>query len=506
LVAKTLSPYIGKPLTPTAITNLQIELVLLCRHLDRPVVDVFYPGDSQEIVDATVQIMVFEGKLDHVAVKHEGKAWFSDRMLTNRIHLQPGDSISQQQLLKDVARLNLNPLFREVNLVYEPGEWNSDGHGTTTVDLDAKERFPLRVFGGYDNYGLKILGENQIFAGFNYGNLFGADQQLNYQYTTDWEIDRFEAHAASYVVPLPWWGNTLTISGGYNSIRPDLSKIGFPEIDLNHGQTYQASLRYTIPLPGWFGLNQDVSLGYDFKFAHTPVEFGTGIVKAYRADVDQFVVDYRAYLRDRLGYSQFSGSGYYSPGGFPGNNDNSDFATFEPGLKDDYYYGRIEGIRAFALPFGFEARGRGGLQESSTGLLPSEELYLGGYSILRGYPESIDSGDTGWYASGELHTPLIRTGNLTREHNVPNVNGDTLDLFGFFDTGSVQPVSPNTFTPATMSSVTLDSAGGGLSWHVGQHFMVNAAYGYELKHLPSGTPLPLTKDKGRFHISAILSF
>lgn len=314
LVSKTLEHYFGKPLTPSAMTNLQTDLVVLCRVLDRPVVDVFFPGDRQEIKDATVQIMVYEGKVDRVVVKHEGKAWFSDRMLTNRIRLKPGDSIAQGELLKDVGRLNLNPQFREVNVAYEQASWtdqSADGHGTTTVDLDVKERFPFRFFAGYDDYGLKILGEDQIFAGFNYGNVFGKDQQLNYQYTTDLSLDRLQGHSASYVIPLPWWGNTFRFFGNYNSVKPDLAQIGFPAITYNNGRTYQASLRYTVPLPGWIGLKQDISVGFDYKSANTPALFGKVVLNPYKADVDQAAVDYNAYLKDRLGYSQVSGSGYY---------------------------------------------------------------------------------------------------------------------------------------------------------------------------------------------------
>ncbi len=40
LVSKALAPFFGKPLTPTALTNIQVELILVCRRLDRPIVDV----------------------------------------------------------------------------------------------------------------------------------------------------------------------------------------------------------------------------------------------------------------------------------------------------------------------------------------------------------------------------------------------------------------------------------------------------------------------------------
>ncbi len=447
--------------------------------------------------------MVFEGKLDRVTVKHEGKTWFNDRMLTNKVHLKPGDSISQKQLIQDVGRMNLNPQFRQVEVVYEPGEWDPSGHGTTTVDLEVKERFPFRAFAGADDYGLKILGEDQVFGGFNYGNVFGVDQQLNYQYTADFSFDKLQQHTASYVIPLPWWGNSLTIFGNYNRVKPDLTEIGLPAntITYNNGRTYQASLRYTVPLPGWFGLNQSIAAGYDYKNANTPAQFGKTVLSPYRADVDQAVLEYHGFLPDRIGFTQLSASGYYSPGGLLGKNTDQDFGSFNPGLKSSYYYGKAELIRDFTLPLGLHLRGRGGLQDASTGLLPSEELYLGGNALLRGYPESVVSGDEGWYGSVELHSPLIRTGNLTRQRFIPNVDGDILDVFGFFDYGSVRPENPN---PG--SSVTLDSVGGGLVYTLSQYLKINFAYGYQLKSLPSGTPPPLTKDKSRFHLAGTVSF
>jgi hemolysin activation/secretion protein len=533
-VAKALAPYLGKPLNLTALTNLQIDLVLVCRQLDRPMVDVFFA--PQTIKDGTVQIMVFEGKMDHAAVirqGHTGKEWwlYSDRFLTNKIHLKAGDSISQSQLLQDVTALNLNPQFREVTLAYEPGAWDQNGHGTTTVDLQVQERFPLRVFTGYDNYGLKILGENQLFAGFNYGNLFGLDQQLNYEYITDTYFDRLQSHSGSYIIPLPWglWGkDSFTFFGNYNFVKPNLTEVGISKaVSFYDGRDYQISARYTIALPHWFDINQDIALGFDFKSANTPDAFGYAdiaklLINRYRADIDQFVVDYHAYKKDSWGYSQFSGSGYYSPGGLLGKNTDSDFATFGPPLHADYYYGRIDAKRDIAPPFlwGTHLLGRAGWEDASTGLLPSEELYIGGNQILRGYPENIESGDQGWYASAELHAPLIPMGNLTGQQFIPNIPppgfpkyySDTLDVFGFFDYGSVSPVEPNKGPNPNPSQqnegVILDSAGAGLVYTVSQYLKVNFAYGFQLRSLPASpiTPESLTKEKSRFHLSVTASF
>jgi hemolysin activation/secretion protein len=497
-----LSDFVGKPLGTNALSHMQTYLIRACRQLDHPVVDVYYP--EQEIIDGVVQVIVYEGKVSRVEVVHlDKKKWFKDSTLTRRIHLKPGGSISQKTLIGDLEKLNRDPQFLEVGAFYKQATWGADetNSGSTDIGLTVKERFPLRVFAGYDNYGLKVLGENQIFGGFNYGNLFGVMDQLNYQYTTDVELRSLQAHTASFLDPLPW-GHTLTIFGGYNFVQADLSKIGFANLR-NDGYTYQLGIRYIVPLPHWWGLDHDISAGYDFKSADTAIEFGQVSFSPFAAEIDQFTLSYRARLTDKLGYSQMTMNGYYSPGGLLGRNADANFSSFHKGLKSDYYYGRVDGERAFNLPFGLWLRGKMGYQNSSTGLLPSEEVYLGGESILRGYPEDIESGDQGYYATVELHSPLIRTGNLTGQKNLPGqpVDGDVLDVFGFFDYGAVDAVAPN-----TSGFVSLDSIGAGLSYHVSQNLKADFTYGFQLKHLPASTPTALSQDHSRADVSATVAF
>ena len=86
-------------------------------------------------------------------------------------------------------------------------------------------------------------------------------------------------------------------------------------------------------------------------------------------------------------------------------------------------------------------------------------MYLGGEQLLRGYPENVVAGDEGWNATAELHTPVIRTSNITRQEYLPGVNGDTLEVFGFYDYGSVRPSGsdPGTYRYYLESAYTRDS-------------------------------------------------
>jgi len=491
-VEKVIAPYLHKPLTETALGRLQVELILLCRRMDRPVVDVFYP--EQEIADSTIQVIVYEGKVGKISVVNEGKAWFSDSFITNRIHLKPGEAVSQKQIITDIERLNQNPVFREVNVSYKQGKFEREESASTDIDILVKDRFPLQVSGGYNNYGLMVLGENQVFAGFSYGNVFGLDHQINYQYTTDISFNHLQSHSASYVAPLPWGGHSLVVFGGYNDVKADMSEIGFPGLN-NNGHTYQISARYTAPLPHWFDLTHELAFGFDFKDANTAVLFNQASLPSFHADVDQFVLDYRARLRDQLGYSLLGLSGYYSPGELLGLNTDKDFETFRPGLKANYCYGRVAGERGFKLPVDFLLLGRGTYQLASTGLLPSEQVYLGGYSVLRGYPQVVVSDDDGWYVTAELHAPLFKTSDLMGQKV-----GDFLDVFGFYDYGAVNAHG------ADSSSAILASAGAGLAFRLSTNLKLNFTYGFELRDLPVNTPKALKADKSRGDVSVVLSF
>ena len=104
--------------------------------------------------------------------------------------------------------MNVNS-FHSTDAVFRPGT----AAGTTDVWLNVKDRFPLRVYTGYENTGTQATGEDRVLAGFNWGNVFGLDQQLNYQYTASPDFDHYKAQSGSYIVPLPWAGHRLTFFG-----------------------------------------------------------------------------------------------------------------------------------------------------------------------------------------------------------------------------------------------------------------------------------------------------
>lgn len=506
-IIKAIAPYLGKPLKEGDLDRLQTTLILLCRSLDRPVVDVYYP--EQQIIEGTLQIVVIEGKVGQVNVVNSGRKWFKDELVRNKIRLKSGDSISQKKLLEDLDTVNRNGMFREVNVALKQGEFKSDGSGTTDVDLKVKDRFPLRAYGGYDNGGVWALGEDRVFAGFNYGNVFGLDHQLNYQYTTDTDFRRLYSHSGSYVIPT-FGSQALIFYGGYSDFKPNIN-TNF----VQKGNSYQVSALYRVPLPRWCGIIQEVSVGFDLKSANATTEFGGVNVYTNRADVDQFNVGYHGRLADKIGFSDLNIMGYYSPGGLSSDNKDASFSPFHGDAKAQYMYARLEAQRGFKMPYGMLLLGKGAAQYADGNLIPSEQFGLGGSSTVRGYTERLLEGDQGVYGSAELHTRFLKFGDVNSKKDYPGeVYGDTIEFFGFFDYGYVQSHRLQTydFFGSGKNSIYLISAGAGLNFRISHNLNVGITYGFPLKNIEDEVPNVVvpsydqTKGRGRLHVIATLSF
>jgi hemolysin activation/secretion protein len=270
---------LGRPLTVALLNEITREVVLYFRRHDRPVVDVMVP--EQSVASGTVQIVVSEGRLSRVRV--EGSRWFATRLIAGSIRVQPGGEISSAALLEDLAWINQNP-FRQADLVFARGE-NSGG---TDIILRMQDRFPVRLYAGYEDSGNALTGYDRVLAGVNWGNAFGLDHQLNYQLTASPDFKKLVAHSGSYVIPVQRLRHTLTLFGSFADSRPELSG-GFFALK---GRTWQLGARYRVPLPALGKWSQDVTAGVDFKRSNNNLSFGGTQVFAQENDVVQAIAAY----------------------------------------------------------------------------------------------------------------------------------------------------------------------------------------------------------------------
>jgi len=456
-------PFIGQPVTMSSLDQLTSAVVKYYREHDRPIVNVFTP--QQNITNGYVQVVVVEGRVGEVQAS--GAHWFSNDDLRQDLRLHAGDPISGQVLREDLDWANRNP-FRQSDLVFAPG----DGPGLTDITLKTADRFPVRFFAGYDDAGNEYTGDYRYFTGFNYGDLFGLGQQISYQYSTAEDSNLFTAHSGSWVIPLPW-RNLLTIYGSYGESSANVPGTG--GIFHTSGTSWQASLRYEVPLRAPANLTHSLVAGVDFKESNNNLAFGGVPIESNTpADVAQFVLGYQAAYNDPYGSTSGSIMGYLSPGGLTSADTSDAYQMQRYGAKPYYEYGQLNLQRITKLPWNFTLTERGELQLADQNLMPSEQIGLGGYDTVRGYDEREADGDSGFFVSSELAAPAFSLGNLVGIAQAE----DKFQLLGFVDYGgtSLHSPGPNDTNP----NANLLGIGPGVRYEISPYMSFRFDYGFQL--------------------------
>jgi len=480
-----LSHHIGTRFTMADLNAVMREVILHYREAGRPVVDLVVV--EQDITSGVVQLAVVEAHLGEV--RAEGARFFKAERLAGQVRLKPEGPIDSTLLLADLAWLNRNP-FRSVDLVYTPGE----GEGETDVLLKIDDRFPMRLYVGYEDSGNALTGDNRWLAGVNYGNLWGIDHQINYQWTLNNQIDLLSAHSLSYLAPLPW-RHTATFFGAYVE-----SSANLPAPFNLDGETSQLSGRYTIPLPAPSGFRRgtfdhEIEAGYDFKNSTSNLVFGVVQLQPVDTDVQQFVFSYRASLSDSHGATSFAANAYFSPGDLGSRNTDAAFQAARFGSDSTYTYGNLDLERLTRLPSGFTSVIKTTTQFASENLLPSEQLGYGGYSSVRGYEEREANVDEGILLTLELRAPSVGLLSLLK---VPDAK-DEFQALVFWDYASGGNAK---LLPGEPSSVSLSSVGPGFRWAIGKRFSMRFDYGFQLRDSGQGYGL----GDSRMHLGGAISY
>jgi hemolysin activation/secretion protein len=464
--------YLDRPLTRGDLARLVRALVLLSRQSDRPVVDIFAP--PQDVSTGVVQLVVLVARLGQV--RAEGNRWFPSDVLTRQIRLAPGQEIAGQSLLEDLNALNQNP-FRQVDLVYARGA----APGQTDILLRTNDERPERVYGGYDDTGNAATGLGRWFAGFNLGDLWNDDHQFSYQYTGSTDLERLQAHSASYLAPLPW-RDTFEFFGDWAKSSTSSGQL----IELT-GHTWQLGARYTVPLPILGNaITQSVNAGINYKWDNNNLGFGGTQIFASPVNQVEGVAGYTVQATDNAGSTSGAFTGVYSPGGLGGLNHVRNFAAQRPGAPTQYEYVDLSLTRLQRLPADFTASLALQGQWSAQRLLPSDQFGLGGANSVRGYDERIVNGDDGLSAQLELRSP---------ESHILGAIPDRTQALVFVDAGRDWEHD----AIAGETDITLASAGPGLRVSLGKYGSLKVDYGWQLKRL-------IGTRSGRFHVSAMIMY
>ena len=366
---KLLSCFIGQPVTMCLLDEIRYTIEDYYRCEGFPLVGVRIPA-GQNITDGSLYVVVLVGQLGNVCVTE--MKWFSEQHIADQISLYPGDQIQTAPLVGDLRWINRNP-FLTTTLAYEKGE----GLCQTNIELITQDRFPLRLYGGYENNGNIVAGDSRFFTGFNVGRFFVESDELNFQLMSSNNFDKWWGAQGNYSLFFPW-RHILKLFGGYNRVSAPLESVELPPVMTPEGVGWQVGTRYTVVLPDFIHYFHELIVGYDFKRTNNFLNFSEALIFNNFFDISQFILSYRGNFEGDFGFCMGEVVLYMSPGGMSAFNKDRDFSREREGAKSNYLYGKasVEGVIRIPADFSWEFSLVG--QASSGKLLPIEELSVGG--------------------------------------------------------------------------------------------------------------------------------
>ena len=477
----------GKPFQEKLVAAIVQVIEVFLKQNDLPAATAILP--PQNASDGTLRVAVQLGKIR--SIKVEGNRWFSDSLLREKLRIEKGGILRFSELDRAISWTNNNP-FRRVRVKIDPVA----NTGEADLIIAVQEALPLRGQATYDNGGNVIVGRHRMTASATYGNLWGRDHQISYQLiTTDKGFRTYAGQGLDYRVPLPWH-DQIQLSASYVKLQPSILE----GLLTQKGENLTANLRYSHPVRS--GDNSaEVFAGVEFKESNNNLLWwdATGTtstpVLTNKTDVFQFTAGGSSIFRDKRGAWGLGANVNFSPGGLNSRNSDAAFDSSRTFAKARYLYGQVTFQRLLTLYHGWDFTCRGILQMSPKNLLPSEQLFIGGASTVRGFRENVFGGDKGFLLTNELLSPAVSQ-KLPFLPNARNVLETR--FIGFYD---VANVNPHLRSSLDQQLVPLASVGLGLRSNLATNVSVTADYGWQITELPYKTA-----EKSRGHIRVVLAF
>ncbi len=477
---KELSPYWNKPITKDALLQIKKIITSFYQNQGLPFINVEIP--EQKIEKGVIECIIHKGSLRNLRIN--GAKNFSVEKLKESIRLERGDSLNLQTLKEDIAWINRNP-FRKANIQLEA----SKEEGKADAQLNLKEKFPFKINSGMDNSGQSTLRSGRFFSGFLWGNAWGKEHLLSYQYLFAPIKELFSGHNFEYMIPLPW-RHLLSFNGGYSRSQTEA------EVDSNiigFCKALQAILRYEAPLKG--SSSASLSMGIDFKKTNVEIYHLDGKILEQKVQLFQLMLAYqRSFINKHFQINfltELFGS-FFS--WLPNQNDRA-YDLLQREAKVRYLYGKFSAFSSFVFFKGSTLDLSLRTQFSSGRLLHSEQMSIAGFSNVRGYSERAENGDSAIIMNLELRSPRLKVISLFKERFS---NNEDLKLLLFFDYGCAG-IMKSFFKGAALPA--LAGIGMGMRYRLGPFFSLRSDYGIPLKKTYLGL-----KESPKLHFGAVFSY
>jgi len=377
-------------------------------------VRVFVP--NQEVKDATVEMVISEGRINKVLV--QGNKKLSTEKFQQRMKMVQEEPVLREQTLERVL-LELNELMGvKVRAVLKPG----DLPGTSDLVMDVTESRPYTFSIDSDNFGSRFTGSERFGLSMSYANIF----TLGDQFATRWTRSEYgqDSYTPFYTVPINSYGTRMKLSytflenelkdkleylaagGSLNSVGLELSHL------MHKSQTATFSVRTGLDLKSFEneaqGINttkdnlMNVSLGFEGNLS------------------DSFLGRTFYDLNFEMGLREGDSSrGLVSRAGGHGKIFTTNINVI-----------RLQSAKILNSYFILKFQG----QMNNTRALSSYLMGIGGMGSVRGYPLSAYQGDKGYNLSTEYTVPF--PWQVKWHRNFPDLS-KVLSVVSFLEHGKI---------------------------------------------------------------------
>ncbi|MEN9567704.1 MAG: hypothetical protein RLZZ69_2900, partial [Cyanobacteriota bacterium] len=391
----------------------------------------------QKLQNKVVKIQIVEGYLEDIEIagnQRLNSGYFKDRL--ERV----SNSLQQKKLLAALQLLQQDPLVANISAELEAG--THPGANVLTVEVKEADSFKTPIL--FDNRRTPSVGSFRRQLAIDQGNLLGFGDQLFLAYSNTEGSNAFDS---SYTFPLNARNATLTLSSGVS--ESEVVEEPFDQLNiLGDSNYYELSLRQPL--------------------IQTPTqEFALGITASRRSsDISSLLEEYDvspAELSpgaDESGQTQVSVLRFFQEWTNRNSQEviaarsqfNLGLGVFDATVNEDApdsrflaWQGQAQWTRQLAADTSFLIRG--GIQLSTTPLLTSEQLGLGGLETVRGYRQDLLLTDNAAFASAEIRLPILRLDKIN----------SVFQLAPFLDVGTAwnESEESETLEPNTLASVGL---------------------------------------------------
>jgi hemolysin activation/secretion protein len=479
-----LKKYYGKPISVNLVSEIRTQLVLYGKKHDRLLVDTTTPVIDLERGEVRIGVLI-----GHYSQLHlKGNKWFTDNLLEKRLGIKPGDEVKASELNDAVNWANQNP-FRQVQVVIDT---INKPTGIADLDIDVHEVVPVKFAASFSNAINSPLGNSSYIASAQFGNLWGLDHELNYQYSTNNTPKYDQSHSVDYKMPL-LWHDYLRTDFSYSLVYPQ-ALFGYKGLNEKAKNTI-ADMRYIKPITRGIW-SYEFSGGLDYKQVNTNLLFGELVQPIATYDIAEIVLGTTLRRQDTHGSWSVAANVFLSPGGFNSRNTENTYENAASGnltgRSARYEYGKIVIERITNLPWwGMQLASRAQAQISSTNLEGSEQFIVGGGATVRGYSQTYD-GDQGFVINQELRSRYFSTHLPFTRSKKTQLNTQFVTFLDYGKAAYKHPQASDITLPAIMGT------GFGIRSSLAGHFNAGTDLSFPIITPTYSEPHP---SKGSFWIS-----